>query len=147
MPTELGYQNCTLRIQRNIRNFHFSLNFLTKQLNLRNMAVGEQNSLGSGKNMPECSKQNISKRIVCSPKKESSFSGLPEYFQTCLDMFQIYPDNFKQGVVARLPLPPTTMLQNNYFIILVLFLYLIRLKKAFKSKTGNRKKSNAKITA
>jgi len=41
------------------------------RINARALAITieEQNSLGSGKILPEYSKQNISRCVVCSPKK------------------------------------------------------------------------------
>jgi len=81
-------------------------------------------------NLPECSKQNISKMysvfskknvfikfplfshsISVISEKRSSFSGLTEYFKICPDMFQICPDNFQTEVHMSAPL-------NSYAYVL-----------------------------
>jgi len=63
----------------------------------KNNTVGEQNSLGGGKiNLPEFSKENISKYTVCSPKK-GVFTRISPFFSLKISMISI-----KKGLHQKL---------------------------------------------
>jgi len=82
------------------------------------MPVGEQNSLGGERSMPECSKQNIFKCIVCFQKniltkiflcilRFSVISKKGLHFRVCPNIFKFARITSKQGVVP----PPLLLLR------------------------------------